>query len=57
MLLIGIVLIKNSNEAIELFPVVLVLYVPISYYTDVWLYRRRQRQKAKAKADAKAETR
>jgi hypothetical protein len=57
MLLIGIVLIKNSNEAIELFPVVLVLYVPISYYTDVWLYRRRQRQKAKAKADAKAGTR
>ncbi len=57
MLLIGIILIKNSNEAIELFPVVLVLYVPISYYTDVWLYRRRQRQKAKAKADAKAETR
>jgi hypothetical protein len=56
MLLIGIILIKNSSEAIELFPVVLVLYVPISYYTDVWLYRRRQRQKAKAKADAKAGT-
>jgi hypothetical protein len=50
MLLIGIVLIKNSTEAIELFPLVLVMYVPISYYTDVWLYRRRQRQKAK-KAD------
>jgi hypothetical protein len=50
MLLIGIVLIKNSSEAIELFPIVLVLYVPISYYTDVWLYKRRQRQKAKAKA-------
>ena len=56
MLLIGIILIKNSSEAIELFPVVLVLYWPISYYTDVWLYRRRQRQKAKAKADAKAGT-
>jgi hypothetical protein len=24
----------------------LVLYVPLTYYTDLWLYRRRQRQKA-----------
>jgi hypothetical protein len=45
MLLIGIILIKNSTEAIELFPLVLVMYVPISYYTDMWLYKRRQRQK------------
>jgi hypothetical protein len=48
MLLIGILLIKNSSEAIALFPIVLALYVPISYYTDVWLYKRRLRQKAKA---------
>jgi hypothetical protein len=48
MLLVGIILIKNSSEAIALFPIVLALYVPISYYTDVWLYRRRMRQKAKA---------
>ena len=47
-LLIGIVLIKNSNEAIALFPIVLAAYVPISYYTDAWLYKRRMRQKAKA---------
>jgi hypothetical protein len=26
------------------------LYVPMSYYTDQWLYRRRQRQKAQGKA-------
>jgi hypothetical protein len=52
MLLIGILLIKNSSEAIELFPIVLAIYIPISYYTDVWLYKRRQRQKAKAKAGA-----
>ena len=52
MLLIGILLIKNSSEAIALFPIVLALYVPISYYTDVWLYKRRRRQKA-AKAGAK----
>ena len=48
MLLIGIVLIKNSSEAIALFPIVLAAYVPISYYTDAWLYKRRMRQKAKA---------
>ena len=47
-LVIGIVLIKNTAEAILLFPVVLAMYVPISYYTDLWLYRRRLRQKAKA---------
>ncbi|HXB63993.1 MAG TPA: hypothetical protein VNV42_03845 [Solirubrobacteraceae bacterium] len=54
MLLIGIVFLKNGNEAIALFPIVLLLYIPISYYTDVWMYRRRQRRKAQAKADAKA---
>jgi len=48
MLLAGILLIKNSSEAIALFPIVLALYVPISYYTDAWLYKRRMRQKAKA---------
>jgi hypothetical protein len=53
MLLIGILLIKNSSEAIALFPIVLALYIPISYYTDMWLYKRRLRQKAKAKAGAK----
>jgi hypothetical protein len=26
------------------------LYIPMSYYTDLWLYRRRQRQKAEGKA-------
>jgi hypothetical protein len=25
-----------------------VLYVPISYYTDMWLYRRNVKRKAKA---------
>ena len=29
------------------FPFVLALYVPISYYTDQWLYRRRMRNKEK----------
>ncbi len=53
MLLIGIILIKNSSEAIALFPIVLALYVPISYYTDMWLYKRRMRQKAKAGSTVK----
>ncbi len=52
MLLIAILMIKKPQEAIAIFPIVLVLYVPISYYTDLWLYRRRQRQKA-AKAAAR----
>ncbi len=55
MLLIGIVFLKNSSEAIALFPIVLLFYIPISYYTDAWMYKRRQRQKANAKARAKAE--
>jgi hypothetical protein len=54
LLLVGIFLLKSPNEAIALFPIVLLLYVPLSYYTDRWMYTRRQRQKAKAKLDAKA---
>lgn len=47
---IGLVLIKKPAAAIVWFPIVLIFYVPISYYTDLYLYNRRQRQKAKAKA-------
>jgi hypothetical protein len=57
LLLVGIFVLKNSNEAIALFPIVLLFYIPISYYTDAWMYKRRQRQKANAKAKAKAEAR
>lgn len=38
---------KKPAQAFEIFPVVLALYVPVSYYSDRWVYRRRQRQKAK----------
>src|SRR5271155_190653 len=31
MLLVSLLLLKKPNEAIELFPIVLLLYVPISY--------------------------
>jgi hypothetical protein len=50
MLLISIALIKKANQAIALFPIVLLAYVPISYYTDLWLYRRRMAAKAKREA-------
>ncbi|MEA2314244.1 MAG: hypothetical protein QOI03_936 [Solirubrobacteraceae bacterium] len=46
MLLILLVFFHQSNQAIALFPIVLVVYVPISYYTDLWLFKRRQRSKA-----------
>ena len=47
MLLIVIVVFNQPNQAIALFPIVLLMYVPISYYTDLWLFNRRQRGKAK----------
>jgi hypothetical protein len=47
MLLISILLLKKPNEAIALFPIVLIGYVPISYYTDTWLYKRRMASKAR----------
>jgi hypothetical protein len=46
MLLISILLLKKPNEAIALFPIVLIAYVPISFYTDTWLYKRKMANKA-----------
>jgi hypothetical protein len=54
MLLVSMFLIKNSGQAIALFPIVLLLYWPISYYTDQWLYTRRQRNKAKRAGGGRA---
>jgi hypothetical protein len=48
MLLIVIVVFSQPNQAIALFPIVLLMYVPISYYTDKFIYDRRQRKKASA---------
>jgi choline-glycine betaine transporter len=45
MLLVSLLLIKQKADAIAVFPLVLALYVPISYYTDLWMYRRRMRKK------------
>jgi hypothetical protein len=48
MLLISLALLKGkANQAIAIFPIVLLAYIPISYYTDLWLYRRRMSAKAK----------
>jgi hypothetical protein len=48
MLLVSLLLLgKHGGNAIALFPIVLVLYLPISYYTDMWLYNRRMRNKAR----------
>ena len=54
MLLISLFLIKKANEAIALFPIVLALYVPISYYTDTWMCNRRMRKKAQSGGKAAA---
>jgi hypothetical protein len=38
----------KPGQVFAIFPIVLIAYIPISYYTDMWLFRRRQRSKAKA---------
>jgi Flp pilus assembly protein TadB len=45
-----LLVLKPENKLVALIwiPLLLVIYVPMGYYTDLWLYRRRQRQKAKA---------
>jgi hypothetical protein len=54
MLLASLVLLKNKNQAIAIFPLVLLIYVPISYYTDMWMYRRRMRGKARRASEKAA---
>ena len=51
---------QSAPQAIGLGAVMLLLYIPLSYYTDLVLYRRRLKQKgqtppAKPKKDAKGE--
>jgi hypothetical protein len=54
MLLASLFLLSKPAQAIALFPLVLLLYLPLSYYTDVWLFNRRQRNKAKRGGGAAA---
>ena len=46
LLLVSLLLLKKPAQAIALFPVVLLIYLPISYYTDLWMFKRRQRNRA-----------
>jgi len=46
-LLLAIVILFLKGQGIQLFPVVLILYTLISYYTDLFIYNRRQRAKAR----------
>ncbi|HEY2201008.1 MAG TPA: hypothetical protein VGH56_03910 [Solirubrobacteraceae bacterium] len=57
LLLFAIVFLKQSNQAIGLFPVVLAMYTLISYFTDKWMYDRRQRKKANSGGGGKAPAR
>ena len=48
-LAIGLALLKMSAaQAATIFPLVLLVYVPVSYYTDLAIYRRRMRKQAEA---------
>jgi hypothetical protein len=48
LLLFVVLVFKQSNGAIGLFPIVIAGYTVVSYYTDKWVYDRRMRKKAKA---------
>jgi hypothetical protein len=52
-LLLLVALLLKVKAAPVYFPFALLLYTPVSYYTDLWMYRRRQRSKAKGRAAPK----
>jgi hypothetical protein len=35
------------GQAVALLPIVVLIYIPMGYYTDMFMYQRRQRQKAR----------
>jgi anti-sigma-K factor RskA len=45
LLVLAMVIGLSVGTAIGYFVLALVVYTPISYYTDVWMYRKRQRSK------------
>lgn len=51
-LFVVIIAIMNRNiaTAVSLGAVMLLIYIPMSYYTDLFIYRRRQKKKAEGKA-------
>jgi Flp pilus assembly protein TadB len=58
-LLIVLIGFKGKSNMLALFPVVLIVYVPITYWTQKRSYERRQRKKAEGKipADLKGQAR
>jgi Flp pilus assembly protein TadB len=48
LLVLAIVLKLGAAQAVIYFVFALLFYTPISYYTDMWMYRRRQRSKTRA---------
>ncbi len=52
LLLVVILVLKQANQAIGLFPVVIAGYTLVSYYTDKWVYDRRQRKKVREGSSA-----
>ena len=58
LLLIALLLLhQSSTVVIKYFPFALLLYTPISYYSDLWIYNRRQRNKAKRGGGGKVSSR
>lgn len=57
LMLFVIVVLHQSNQAISLFPIVLIGYTLVSYYTDKWIYDRRQRKKRAEQGNGKAPAR
>jgi hypothetical protein len=51
--LLIVLVVLRKQEGVKLFPIVLLLYVPISYYTEKWTYDRRMRKKALASSSGK----
>lgn len=57
LLVVLLLVLKQSSGALGAFPIVLGAYTVLSYYTDKWMYDRRQRRKALDRSrgrDAKA---
>ena len=56
LLVLALLLVHSLGSAIVYFVLALLAYTPISYYTDVWMYKRRQRNKQR-RAHGKAAAR
>jgi hypothetical protein len=52
MLVLATVLTKSLAASLVLFPIVFLVYVPLSYYSDLWFYRRRMRGKDRGSGKA-----